>query len=185
MKKIFILGAACLILLSCSDKKKDEGKKEEKTMMDGEKKQAELLDMKEADETKAAQLAFARGDIDAWAARLDDNVRYTWSGGDSLIGKQAVVDYWKDRWNKVIKSQTLSNMILLPIMVNESQAQGADVPGKWVLYWAMVDATYKNDKNIKFWVHSVNHYNDAGKVDQIGVYVDRHPIMEATADLMK
>jgi len=48
----------------------------------------------------------------------------------------------------------------------------------------MADVTYKNGKNIKFWSHSVNHINKAGKIDFTSVYIDRHPIMEATKDLM-
>ena len=127
--------------------------------------------------------AFAKGDVNGLTANFDDNIRYTWSGGDSRIGKQAVKDYYASRV-KIIQSISFSNEIVLPVQVNVSQSPAAPV-GKWVLYWTMADVTYKNGENIKFWMHNANHFNDAGKVDFVGQYMDRHPIMEATKDLMK
>ena len=150
---------------------------------DGKKPASVLLDLSVADPIKKSFAAFAKGDVDGMTADFDDNIRYTWSGGDSLIGKQAVKDYYNGRL-KLIQSISYSNDIVLPIQVNESQSPAAPV-GKWVLYWTMTDVTYKNGKNLKFWMHSVNHFNDAGKVDFVGQYMDRHPIMEATKDLMK
>jgi hypothetical protein len=47
----------------------------------------------------------------------------------------------------------------------------------------MVNAKYKNGKSINFWMHNVNHFNDAGKVDFIGQYIDRAPIAAATAGM--
>lgn len=186
MKKIFILAASCMILVSCGDKKKDDKPTGDNktTISDGDKKPAtELLDLSAGDAVKKSFAAFAKADIEGMTADYDDNIRYTWSGGDSLIGKQAVKDYYNGRW-KLIKSISYSSEIILPLQVNESQAPEAAPTGKWVLYWAMADVTYKNDKNIKFWMHNVNHFNDAGKIDFIGQYIDRHPIMEATKDLM-
>lgn len=187
MKRIFILAASCMILFACSDKKKEDDKKTDDgktTVSTGDKKPAtELLDISAGDAVKKSFDAFSKGDVDGMTADFDDNIRYTWSGGDSLIGKQAVKDYYAGRL-KLIKSISFSNQIILPLQVNVSQQPAAAPPGKWVLYWQMTDVTYKNDKNIKFWGHSVNHYNDAGKIDFVGMYLDRHPIMEATKDLM-
>lgn len=186
MKKIFILAASCMILVSCGDKKKDDKTTGDNktTISDGDKKPAaELLEVSTGDAIKKSFDAFAKGDVDGMVADFDDNIRYTWSGGDSLIGKQAVKDYYSGRV-KLIQSISFSNHIVLPIQINESQQPAVAPPGKWVLYWQMSDATYKNGKNIKFWSHSVNHYNEAGKIDFVGVYLDRHPIMEATKDLM-
>jgi hypothetical protein len=58
------------------------------------------------------------------AANFDDNIRYTWSGGDSLIGKKAVQDYYKGRWN-LLESLTITEPIVLPVQVNESQSKYA------------------------------------------------------------
>ena len=187
MKKNVLFAACCMLLLSCNNEKKEEGKMDDgkkDAMSASDKKPAsELLDLSEADPIKKSFAAFAKGDIDGMTADYADNIRYTWSGGDSLIGKQAVKDYYAGRV-KLIKSISYSNDIVLPIQVNESQSPAAPV-GKWVLYWTMADVTYNNGKNLKFWMHNANHFNDAGKVDFVGQYLDRHPIMEATKDLMK
>lgn len=186
MKKFFILATASLFLLSCNNKKKEETKTDENktNMTTGDKKApTDLLDLSAADPIKRSFAAFAKNDIDGMVADYDDNVRYTWSGGDSAIGKQAVKDYYTGRW-KLIQTISFSNEIVLPLQVNESQAPSVVPTGKWVLYWTMADVTYKNGKNIKFWMHNSNHFNDAGKIDFVGQYIDRYPIMEATKDLM-
>lgn len=188
MKKIFIFAAGCLVLLACNNEKKDDKKMDDTTstttVSNGDKKPAsELLELSAADPIKKSFAAFAKGDVDGMTADFDENIRYTWSAGDSAIGKQAVKDFYTNRW-KMIQSISYSNDIVLPIQVNESQSPAAPT-GKWVLYWTQADVTYKNGKNLKFWMHSVNHFNDAGKVDFVGQYLDRHPIMEATKDLMK
>lgn len=187
MKRIFILAASCMILFACNnDKKKDDKKMDDgkTTMSSGDKKPAtELLELSAADPIKKSFAAFAKGDVDGMTADYDDNIRYTWSGGDSAIGKQAVKDYYNGRW-KLIQSLSFSNEIVLPIQINESQAPEVAPTGKWVMFWAQTDVTYKNGKSLKFWTHNVNHFNDAGKIDFIGQYIDRHPIMEATKDLM-
>jgi len=103
---------------------------------------------------------------------------YRWSSGDSLNGKKAVADYYKGRW-ALIESFSYSQQVFLPIMVRVQQAE-AQRPGKWVLSWSFAHVKYKNGKRLNFWVHNVNHYNDAGKVDFVGQYLDRHPIIEAT-----
>ncbi len=184
MKKIFIFAAACSLLFACNSEKKDDKKTDSDTtsttVSTSDKKPAsELLDLSAGAPVKNSFAAFAKGDVDGMTANFDDNIRYVFSGGDSIIGKQAVKDYYNGRW-KLIQSISFSNEIMLPLMANESQAPGVVPTGKWVLYWAMADVTYKNGKNIKFWMHNTNHFNDAGKVDFIGQYIDRHPLMEAT-----
>lgn len=188
MKRMFILAAICLLAFACNSDKKDEAKTEgtsTSNMSSTDKKPAtEILDLSNADPIKKALAAFSKGDIEGMTADYDDNIRYTWSGGDSAIGKKAIQDYYKGRWD-LIKSISFSNEIALPLQVNESQQPKYAPTGKWVLYWVMTDVTYKNGKNLKFWQHSVNHFNDAGKIDFIGQYLDRHPIVEATKDMMK
>ena len=125
--------------------------------------------------------AFARGDIDAMTANFADTLLYSWSSGDSLRGKKAVADYYKGR-RSLIDSVSVAEPIVLPIQVNESQSKYAPT-GKWVLYWAMLNVKYKNGKKISFWMHNVNHFNEAGKVDYIGQYIDRGQIAAATAGM--
>ena len=186
MKKIFLGFLVSAFLIACNNEKEDD-----KTTTDGtntsttvDKKTAdEMLDMSEGDGVKNSLMALAKGDIEGMSANYDDNIRFVWSSGDSLVGKKAVEDYYKGRW-KLIDSITFSDMIILPIRVNVQQSEFAPL-GKWVLSWNFSHVKYKNGKKLDFWVHNVAHYNDAGKVDFMGQYIDRHPIMEATKDMMK
>jgi hypothetical protein len=188
MRKSLVGVVVSLILLSCNNAKKDEVEKTadattaETTVAGTEKKAAlEVLDLSAADGIKQSFEAFTRGDVDAMAAYFADTILYQWSSLDSLRGKQAVVDYYKGRW-KVIDSATVSETIVLPIQANESQSKYAPT-GKWVLYWGLWHVKYKNGNKINFWMHNVNHFNDAGKVDYIGQYLDRAQILKAAKSM--
>ena len=185
MRKLFF-GVICSLLFAACNSEKKEGTEQTASAASpaAETKSGgdELLPMSEADAAKASYAAFSKGDIDGMTANYDDNILYNWSSGDSLRGKKAVADYYKGRW-ALIKSLSFSDHIVLPVKVNVQQSPQAPL-GKWVLHWAMVHVEYKNGKKLDFWVHNVNHYNDAGKVDYVGQYIDRAPLNEATKDLM-
>jgi len=184
MKKFFLVAIAAGLLIACNSKKseeKTEGTDTTKNSMSSTEKRpaTEILDLSAADAVSKYMAAFSKADMDGMAADFADNIRYTWSSGDSLVGKQAVKDYYAGRW-KLIDSISFSNEIKLPLQVNESQQPQAAPPGKWVLYWVFTNAKYKNGKKLAFWQHSVNHFDSTGKIDFVGMYLDRHPIMEAT-----
>jgi ketosteroid isomerase-like protein len=186
MKKIIFGVFISAFLFACNNEKKDDKSATDATATtaSADKKAGdELLDMSEGEAVKNALNAFSKGDIVAMTANYADDVRYQWSGGDSLVGKKAVQDYYKGRWN-LIDSLNFSDHIVLPVKVNMQQSPAAPT-GKWVLHWAFAHVKYKNGKKLDFWVHNVNHYNDAGKIDFVGQYLDRHPIMEATTGLVK
>src|SRR5258706_6853006 len=116
MRKAFILAACCMALFSCGDKKKDEKKTEDgKTTVSatGKKPPTEILDLSAADPISKSLAAFSKGDVDGMTADYDDNIKYTWSGGDSAIGKQAIKDYYSGRL-KLIESIDFSKDIKLP-----------------------------------------------------------------------
>jgi hypothetical protein len=129
---------------------------------------------------KRALAQFAAGDITAWADNFADNAVYDWSAGDSLAGKAAIANYWKDRRAKVIDSLEVSNDIWLPLKVNRPQ-KGPDIPGVWLLSWYEVHVKYKNGTRLNFWVHHDYHYNEADKIDRAILYLDRAPINKALA----
>ena len=183
MKK-FILGVLISTLFfSCKDKAEEKPAATEATMSSAETKKAytEVLDISEADVVKTGSQALANKDVAGMTANYADDVRYLWSGGDSAIGKKAVVDYWNGRMN-IIDSINFSETILLPVRINESQSQYA-ATGKWVLAWNLSHVKYKNGKTIHFWVHTDYHFNDAGKINTVVQYIDRAPIMAATKGL--
>ncbi len=173
--KMLFFGLFTTLLVSC----KPEAKKEEAAAMVPEKKPAtEMLDPSLSDPLRKSSDAFAMGDLDGFTSGMADNIRYNWSSGDSLSGKQAVRDYYAGRW-KLIDSVKFMSHIFLPIQVNESPLKGV-MTGKYIMQWTYANIKYKNGKKISFWFHAVNHLNEEGKIDFLSQYMDRAPIMEAT-----
>lgn len=186
MEKIMSFFIVAVFLFACNNEKKDEpAATTDNKAASTEKAPVELImDSNLVASVKTTMAAFENKDIAGYTANMDDNIRFLWSGGDSLVGKKAVMDYYAGRFN-IIDSIKFSNPIFLPVMANVSPNGGATAAGKWMLNWYQVNVKYKNGNKIGFWVHNAQHYNDAGKVDQIAQYIDRHPIMEATKGLVK
>lgn len=182
MSKILVTMAAVVALLSCNSNKpeSDDAALVKSTAASEQPMPSEIADARYMDLGKTTMQEFAAGNIDKWAQSLADNVVYQYSGGDSIAGKQAVVNYWKDRRAKVVDSLTLANDIWLPIKVNTPQ-RGPDMPGIWVLNWSQVTSKYRNGKTLQYWIHQDMHYNDQDKVDRVVLYVDRAPINAALA----
>ena len=120
------------------------------------------------------------GDIDGWLNSFADNATYVWSRGDSLAGKKAIDDYWRNRRTKVIDSISFVNDIWLPLKVNQPQ-KGPDMKGNWLLSWYQVRVKFKNGKKLMFAVHADLHFNDADKIDRLLQYIDSAPINAALA----
>jgi len=142
------------------------------------KPQSEFADTRFVEIGKRQLAQFFSGDIDGWLSGYTDNAKYYWSSGDSLIGKSAIANYWKNRRAKYIDSIQFSNDIWLPLKVNRPQ-RGPDIPGIWLLTWHDVNVKYKNGKKLNFWVHSLFHFDSTDKVDLSFHYVDRGPINKA------
>jgi len=186
MKRIVFLVFISAFLFACNNNdKKDEPAAAPAAKSDKGKAPVELImDSNFVNGVKTTMAAFENKDINGYTADMDDNVKFRWSSGDSLVGKQAVKNYYTGRFN-IMDHIKFSNPIFLPIMANQSPNGGETSAGKWMLTWYMVDVKYKNGKELRFWVHNANHYNDAGKIDQIAQYIDKKPIAEATMDLVK
>ena len=172
---LFVAAFCSLFIIACKEKTEQPDEETSKTTA---KAPMELLDSTHNRGIQASFDAFSKKDIDAFTAEMDDNIMYLWSGGDSLVGKQAVKDYYAGRFN-LIDNISFSNHIFMPVMANVAPAEGVPT-GKWVLHWAQADVKYKNGKSLRFWMHQTNHYNAAGKIDYIDQYIDRAPIMAAT-----
>ena len=184
MRKAFLSVLSLAVLASCNQNKdaadasKDVSVKSATTTTDAKPMQSEFADAKYTDMGKQMMTDFAAGNIDAYGENFADNAVYQWSSGDSLDGKKAIVDYWKNRRANVVQTIQLSNDIWLPIKVNVPQ-RGPDVPGVWLIGWHQVNVTYKNGKSLQFWVHQDMHYNNNNKVDRLIMYMDRAPINAA------
>src|SRR5688572_29133341 len=174
----FILGLVAVACLYACDSDKTAGIDSTATNKpDSTKPASHILDISEADAVKRGYTSFASGNVDAMISEYDENILYTWSGGDSLHGRNAIEEYWENRWG-VIERMNLINSVVLPIQVNEAQVPGQRL-AKYVFFWSMVDIAYKNGKKLHFMMHTVNHYNDAGRIAYVRLYYDRLPIMEA------
>ena len=182
MKKILIFTSGCIILLACNNAQTDTEPKVASGMKDSStvKQQSEFADPKYSDLGKTALSAFEKGDIDGWLSNFADNAVYFWSSGDSLAGKTAIANYWKNRRANVIDSIKFTNDIWLPLKINTPQ-KGPDVPGIWLLNWYQVNVKYKNGKKLQFWVHNDFHFDSTDKIDRAVQYIDRAPINAALA----
>lgn len=181
MKQNFLL-AISLVLMAACNSSSTENKQQDSTASSSEAKQqpAEFADQKYTDIGKKAMAAMSSGDIDSWVSMFADNAKYYWNSGDSLIGKAAISDYWKNRRTKVIDSISFKYDMWLPIKVNEPQ-QPMQTPGVWLLNWYQVTSKYKNGKTMSQWIHNDYHFDANDKVDEVIQYLDRAPINAALA----
>ncbi|HEY5748827.1 MAG TPA: nuclear transport factor 2 family protein [Chryseolinea sp.] len=177
MKAPFIALLCATTLLACTKpaEKPAEPVAEVKPTPD-----VEFADAKYTEIGKQGMNALSTGDVDAWMATFADNARYLWSSGDSLVGKQAIHDYWKDRRTKVIDSISFVNDIWLPVTVNKPQ-RGPDRAGVWLFSWYMVKVKYKNNQKLAMWIHNDMHFDANDKIDIMIQYLDRAPINAALA----
>jgi len=182
MKKIFSLAVGCCILLACNNSKPAEPTTTASTdTATAEKKPpppSEFADPKYIEMGKKNLAQLSSGDVDGWMTAYSDSARFNWSGGDSLVGKTAIANYWKDRRSKVIDSISFTNDIWLPLKINQPQ-KGPDRAGIWLLSWYQVNVKYKNGKKLIFWIHVDNHYDNNDKIDQTIQYIDKAPINKA------
>lgn len=177
MKKAFFGFLLSGMILACNNSKTETDKTKVKSSETTQP--TEFADARYMDLGKKHMQAFEAGDISAWSELFSDDAVYSWSSGDSMVGKKAIFDYWANRRKNVIDSIQFSNDIWLPIKVNQPQ-KGPDMPGVWLLNWYQVNVRYKTGKKLQFWVHTDYHFNASDKVDRAIEYIDRAPIQAAT-----
>lgn len=182
MRKSWLGLPGLLVVLACnqSDTKTESTTTASSTPESKTPPQSEFADAKYTEIGKKAIAALQAGDVDGFTSNLADNAVYIWSSGDSLVGKQAIVDYWKNRRGNVIDSLQLINDIWLPIKVNTPQ-KGPDIPGVWLLSWYQSSVKYKNGKKLLIGIHNAQHFDANDKVDRVIQYLDRAPIVAAGA----
>jgi len=176
MRVLFPLAFASIILSAC-DNNVAESKPAENKTATATVPPAEFADARFVESGKSFLKKFEEGDIDAWMEQFAENAVFSFSSGDSLAGKKAIAEYWKDRRKNVIQSIKFSNDIWLPVKINQSQ-KGPDRQGNWLLCWYQVEGVY-NGKTLNFWVHTDLHFDENDKVDRAIQYVDRAPIQAA------
>lgn len=180
MNKGFLFFVAFLSLLSCDNLKPTAGETLVKTTDTTQRKDttppaSEFAEARYTGIGKERMKLFEAGEYDKWGEGLADNTVTYWSGGDSLVGKKAIVDYWKEQKEKHVDTLYTSNHIWLPLRVNRPQSL-PDLPGVWVMYWSQWNAKYKNGRSLQFWIHQAFHYNSQDKIDRTVIYLDQAPV---------
>lgn len=181
MKNVFYALVSSAVLLSCQPKQQqeDQAAAVAEVKEDTPKPVELIFDQKYVDIGKAGNAALASGDVAGWMNGFADNARYDWSSGDSLVGKQKIMEYWTDRRSKVIDKLAFKSSIWLTLKVN--QPQGREEPGVWLISWSQIESTYKNGATVKMWTHIDIHFDANDKIDHLIQYIDRAPIMAALA----
>lgn len=170
MQKLLLIILFASLLWSCNLVTKDAPPPEQQALEFGEMKYGNIC------HEQLKQLS--RGNMDDFINNFADNVIYRFNNGDSIIGKNAVAEYWRDRRNNVIDKIEFYNDIWLPLKVNDSSQDMR--MGMWVLGWYKTSSTYKTGKSMNQFIHTMYHFNEQEKIDEVIQYYDRLPIMQAT-----
>jgi hypothetical protein len=180
MKKLMVGLFISASIIACNNDKPAEQKEETAAVPVTETKTlpAEFADPKYTEMGKNALAALSKGDIAGWMNGYAENAVYQFNSGDSIVGKTAITNYWTKRRTEVIDSISFSNMIFLPLKVN--QPQSIEQPGIWLLGWYRVSAKYKSGNSMSQLLHTDIHFNSSDQIDRVIMYIDRVPINAAT-----
>ena len=179
MKQFLVGMMSFLLFAACNNPKPEETAETSADTTNATTQPAEFADTRYMAIGKSGIASMASGDIDSWANNWADNIVWQWNNGDSIVGKTAVVQYWKDRRANTIDSITFSNDIWLPVKVNQPQAN--EEAGIWLLGWYNVNAKYKTGKRMIQSIHTVQHFDANDKIDRVIQYLDRAIINAAMA----
>jgi hypothetical protein len=179
MKKLMVGLFISAILIACNNEKPAEQKEESAPAPVTETKMqpSEFADPKYMEIGKNGLAALSKGDVAGWMNSFAENAVYMWNSLDSLVGKPAISDYWTKRRTDIIDSINFTNMIFLPIKVN--QPQSIEAPGVWLLGWYTVSSKYKTGKRMTQLIHTDMHFNANDQIDRVIQYIDRVPINAA------
>jgi ketosteroid isomerase-like protein len=171
MKKLVLTTAAGALFFACTQPKSE-------AVVEAPKK-VEFAEERYIDITKQSLTKLAEGDVDAFMNNFADNAVFSWNNGDSIVSKQAITNYWKDRRANAIDTITFKNEAWLAIQANEPPTHLAK--GVYVFNWAMFTITYSTGKSVTMFIHNAFHFDNNDKVDRATQFVDRVPIAAALA----
>ncbi len=181
MKNLVFLIIASLFIVACGQTQEEAPPAQEVVSVEPAPVLGVLVtEEKYVPELRNAMEAMGQGDIGAFTSVMSDDVVYMFNHLDSLVGKQAVNDWWQDRFDNDLQSVSFSQNIWLSLDVEEPRYPTVQ-PGDYVMLWTLVTGTYSTGKTMTQFIHIVYHFNDAGKVDRVTQFVDRVPIMEANS----
>lgn len=175
MKNLVLILVCCALVWACSQPKPEP----EAAPAEVKPQPVEFGDPKYVDIAKQGLYSLRDGNVDGFVANLSDNAKFNWNYLDSLDGKQAIADYWKQRRTNVIDTLIISNEVWLTLKANEPPAPGV-ATGTWVFAWFQTTAKYSaTGKSMTQWIHQLHHFDANDKIDFISQYLDRVPIQAA------
>ncbi len=131
----------------------------------------EIADPKYIDRSKGIITALCQGDMDGFINEYSENATYRWNYGDSLVGRKAILSYWKERRSTVIDTITFRNETWLAIKANAPPKHIS--PGVYVLGWADFTITYTNGSTVDMNIHTVFGYDGKENLVSTLQYLDR------------
>ena len=168
MQKLVVLLVVVAVLNSCN---------QPKTETAAAPAPVELGDSTKADLAKASYMALIAGDVDGFAASMSDDAVFCWNSSDSLVGKTAILEYWKDRRENVIDTLEIRNDVWMPLRINKFPNANS---GEYVMMWAWLTSTYQfGGKPMVQRFYQVYRFNSEGKINHITHYIDRYAISES------
>jgi hypothetical protein len=136
-----------------------------------------IADPKYSEMARGILISLCKGDLDGFIKSYTDDATYRWNFGDSLVGRQAIYDYWNERRSAVIDTITFKNEAWLAIIANHPPEHIQ--PGVYVLHWADFKVDYINGSSLNMNIHTVFGFNEQGQVVSTLQYLDRSLIADA------
>jgi hypothetical protein len=143
----------------------------------------EIADAKYIDISRDVLSTLSQGNLDGFINHFSANSIYRWNYGDSLVGRKAIYDYWKQRRNSVIDTITFSKETWLSIKANEPPSHVR--PGIYALIWADFVVTYANGSSLNMNIHTVFGFDSNDSIVYTLQYLDRSLITNAQNALLK
>jgi ketosteroid isomerase-like protein len=130
---------------------------------------------------KSLQL-LAKGDYDAWADMLADDVVYAYPDGDmdtrtKITGKTAVLDWWRKSKENGTDTMTLSDFNHTPINATKQLKAGAPTGIYDLVYFTNKIIIKGTPVSIR--MNFSVHFNADKKIDRYYTYYDRSAIIKA------
>lgn len=122
---------------------------------------------------------WASNELESFASMLAEDVRYEFPDGKKVLGKNALIDYWKN-YKQVsgIQSMKITEANYLPVD-SQLTPKGDEMTGIKVVADFTNRMTFSSS-NLAVKMHFNFHFNKAKMIDRIMTYYDQTPINTAS-----
>lgn len=122
---------------------------------------------------REAIAALERGDVAGFVANMADTVVVVAPDGTEMKGRQQLYDYWTTRFKTDLKEVAYARSSYLGL--NAFRPGAPAMPGKYLMVWSTVTATYQDGRSATFPAHLAVHLDAAGRFDGLFTYFDMDP----------